>query len=317
MKTKLPMHGFSKFPIVLAMIGVAFGLNAPGLCAQAPAAGGPPPQPLTAEAMKGKTAGEFYKNVKVLKDIPAANLHNSMVYITVALGVGCGYCHALPKFDSDDKREKNVARSMMSMTMALNATVFDGKREVTCYTCHRGASKGAPTPVFPGEKSPTEQTAAEIFPPLALRNITSLDPGMSPSKAPATVVSGPPPASKPMPSAAAPLPAAADVFSKYTQALGGMDAIGKVTSLVEKGTVEMLIPAPPGPPGVPAVPPAMGTAPAELDRKLPGKAIMTVNCLGGRRVSMAPMERSAGRAPARKQALNLNFGGNSVNFLRR
>jgi hypothetical protein len=226
--------------------------------------------------MRGKTAGEFYKNVRVLKDIPAGDLHNAMVYMTVALGVGCGYCHMAGKFDSDDKREKNVARSMMAMTMALNANVFDGKREVTCFTCHRGASKGAPTPVFPGEKSPTEPTAAEIFPPLAVRNITSLDPSMSLSKAPATVASSPPAAPKPMAAASAPLPAVADVFGKYAQALGGMAAIGKVTSLVEKGTVEMLVPAPPEPQGAPPVPPAMGTVPAEIDRKTPGKVVVSV-----------------------------------------
>ena len=220
MKTKLPARGFSGILSILTIAAVALTANLPGLHAQAPAPAGPPPPPLTAAAMKGKTAGDFYKNVKVLKDIPAGNLHNAMEYITVALGVGCGYCHTVGKFDSDDKREKNVARSMMRMTMALNATVFDGKREVTCFTCHRGASKGAPTPVFPGEKSPTEPTAAEIFPPLAVRDITSLDSSMSPSRAPATVVSGPSAAPKPMAAAPAPLPAAADVFSKYAQASG-------------------------------------------------------------------------------------------------
>lgn len=279
MKTKLSVRGFSGILVIQAIIAFALAVNLPEVRAQAPATGAPPP-PLTAAAMKGRTAGDFYKNVKVLKDIPAGDLHNAMEYMTVALGVGCGYCHALPKFESDDKREKNVARSMMAMTMALNASVFDGKLEVTCFTCHRGASKGAPTPVFPGEKSPTEPTAAEIFPPLAMRNITNLDPSMSPSKAPATIVSGPPAAPKPMAASPAPLPAVADVFSKYAQALGGMAAIGKVTSLVEKGTVEMLVPAPPGPPGAPPVPPALGTVPAEIDRKLPGKAVVSVQFPG-------------------------------------
>ncbi|MBZ5699699.1 MAG: c-type cytochrome [Acidobacteriia bacterium] len=280
MKTKLPVRSFSRALVSLAITAIALSLNLPDLRAQAPAAGGPPAPPLTAAAMKGKTAGKFYRNVKVLKDIPAADLHNAMEYINVTLGVGCAYCHTIGKFDSDNKREKNVARSMMRMTMALNASVFDGKREVTCFTCHRGASKGAPTPVFPGEKSPTEPTAAEIVPPLAVRNITKLDPGMSPSKAPATVVSGPAAAPKPMAVAPASLPAVADVFSKYTQALGGTAAIGKVTSLVEKGTVEMLVPPPPGPQGAPPVPPAIGTVPAEIDRKLPGKVVVSAQFPG-------------------------------------
>jgi photosynthetic reaction center cytochrome c subunit len=280
MKTKLPVRGFSGILVILAITAVALSVNLSNLRAQAPAADGPPPPPLTAEAMKGQTAGQFYKNVKVLKDIPATDLHPAMEYITVALGVGCGYCHTMEKFDSDDKKEKNVARGMMAMTMALNANVFDGKREITCFTCHRGASKGAPTPVFPGEKSPAEPTAAEIFPPLAVRNITNIDPSMSPSKAPASVLSGPPAAPKPMAASQASLPAVADVFSKYAQALGGMAAIGKVTSLVERGTVEMLVPPPPRPQGTPPAPRAIGTVPAEIDRKIPGKVVVSVEFPG-------------------------------------
>ena len=279
MNAKLPTRGFSGVFLILLVAGVALGVNLPELRAQAPAAA----PPLTAEAMKGKTAGQFYKNVKVLNDIPAANLHNAMEYITVALGVPCAYCHVVGKFDLDEKREKNVARSMTRMTAALNATVFDDKREVTCFTCHRGASKGAPTPLFPGEKAPSEPTAAEIFPPLEVKKIAKLDPKMSPSKAPTTVASGPAaPAAPPkaLAASAAPLPAAADLFSKYEQALGGAAAIGRVTSLVEKGTVEMLVPAAPGPPGAPTPPAAVGTVPAEVDRRLPGKAVVLITFPG-------------------------------------
>src|SRR5258708_11091927 len=146
----------------------------------------------------------------------ASEIHPAMEYITLALGVGCGYCHSVPKFDVDDKREKHVARSMIAMTLALNATVFDGKREITCYTCHRGAAKGAPTLVFPGEKSPTEQTAAEIFPALAIKNITAIDPSMDPSMAPATVVAAPVPADT-VPFTAPVLPASVQVCTNYMQ----------------------------------------------------------------------------------------------------
>ena len=252
MKTKLTVRGFSGFLAFLAITAVALSVSLPTLRAQAPAASGPPQLPATAANMKGKTAGEFYKNVKALKDVPAAEIHPAMVYITTAMGVGCGYCHVPGKFDSDDRHDKNVARSMIKMTIALNATVFDGKRELTCYTCHRGAAKGAPTLVFPGEKAPTGRTAGEIFPPLAVRNLTTIDSSLSPSKAPATVLSGPP-APRPV-VAPVSFPSADDVFSKYAQALGGEAAIGKVKSLVEKGTVEMLVPAPPQPQGSPRGP---------------------------------------------------------------
>src|SRR6267143_2253360 len=280
MKTTLSESPVRAALVILAVAAICLAWNLPSLNAQAPAPAGPPPPPPTAENMKGKTAAQFYKKIEVLKDIPATEIHPAMEYITLALGVGCPYCHTIGKFDVEDKREKHVARSMIAMTMALNSTVFDNKREITCYTCHRGAAKGAPTLVFPGEKSPTEPTALEIFPPLAERNITNLDASMSPSKAPATVVSGPPAAPKPMAASPAPLPAAAEVFSKYTQALGGMAAIGKVSSMVEKGTVEMMVPAPPGPQGAPPIPPALGTVPAELDRKIPGKAIMSIQFPG-------------------------------------
>ena len=278
MKTKLSARDISGSLVILAIAAVALGVTLPNIQAQAPAPAGPPQLPATAANMKGKTAGEFYKNVKVLKDVPAGDLHPAMEYITTALGVGCGYCHVPGKFDSDDKHEKNVARSMMKMTIALNADVFDDKRELTCYTCHRGAAKGAPTFVFPGETAPTGRTAAEIFPPLAVRDVTTIDSSLSPSKAPATVPSGPPtPRAMAAPAA---LPTADDVFSKYAQALGGDAAVGKVKSLVEKGTVDMLVPAPPTPPGAPPTAPAMGTVPAEIDRKLPGKAVVSVQFPG-------------------------------------
>jgi photosynthetic reaction center cytochrome c subunit len=297
MKETFAVRGFPKILLIPAIAAIALGVNLPNLRAQAPAAGGAPALPATAANMKGKTAGEFYQNVQVLKDIPAPDLHNAMEYITGALGVACAYCHVPGRFESEDKREKHVARNMMRMTMALNATVFDGKREVTCYTCHRGAPIAASTPVFPGEKSPTEPTAAEILPPLAVRNITNLDPGMSPRKAPATVSPAPPAAPKPA-AASAPLPAAADVFSKYTQALGGMAAIGKVTSLVEKGTVEMLVPPPPGTPGGAA---AIGTVPAEIDRKLPGKVVVSVQ-FPGRQPNVEGFDGTISYIGAREEA---------------
>ena len=280
MKTRFSVRRFSGVLVILAMAAICLAWNLPSLNAQAPAPAGPPPPPPTAENMKGKTAAQFYQNIKLLKDIPATEIHPAMEYITLALGVGCPYCHTIGKFDVDDKREKHVARSMIAMTMALNNTVFDGKREITCFTCHRGAPKGAPTLVFPGEKSPAEPTAAEVFPALALRTVSMIESAMSPSKAPATVVSGPPAPPKPTAAPAAPLPAAEEVFSKYTQALGGMASIGKITSLVQKGTVEMLVPAPPAPPGTPPVPPSMGTVPAEMDRKIPGKQVVSIQFPG-------------------------------------
>jgi photosynthetic reaction center cytochrome c subunit len=263
MNKKLCVRDVSGILGILALAIVALGTSAPSLHAQAPAAAPPAPAPLAAD-MKGKTAEQFYKKIDVLKGIPAEEIHPAMEYITTALGVGCGYCHVIGHFDQDDKREKHVARSMMAMTLAMNNTVFDGKREVTCYTCHRGVAKAASTLLLPGDKAPTEPTAMETFPTLAVKSISALETTMSPSKAPATVISGPAPAPKPAAAPAAPLPSVADVFSKYEQALGGEPAMNKITALSFKGTADMLVPPPPGPPGgPPPPPPTMGTVPAE------------------------------------------------------
>jgi photosynthetic reaction center cytochrome c subunit len=274
MNTKKIVRGWMGIVALLAVTIVALGVQPTRLDAQAPAAG-PPALPATTANLAGKTAEQFYKNIDALKGIPAAEVHPAMEYITTAMGVGCGYCHVPGKFDSDDKREKNVARSMMKMTMSLNNTVFDAKREITCYTCHRGAAKAASTLALAGDKIPTEPSGAEIFPPLAVMTFSSLDPNMSPSKAPATVVTGPARPAK----AAEPvmLPSVDDVFNKYEEALGGKAAIAKVNSLVHKGMAEMLVPAPPAPQGAPPPPPpAMGSVPAEFYVKSPKGVISVV-----------------------------------------
>jgi hypothetical protein len=90
-----------------------------------------------------KTAGEAFKNIQVLKDIPAGELMPSMRYVSASLGVGCDYCHETDHFDNDDKPTKQRARNMMKMMFAIDQDNFNGKREVTCYTCHRGVAKAA------------------------------------------------------------------------------------------------------------------------------------------------------------------------------
>ena len=68
------------------------------------------------------------------------------------LGVNCAFCHAeekgshRPDYASDEKPEKEIARSMMRMTLELNKKFFKLKRpaigaptlEITCNTCHNG-----------------------------------------------------------------------------------------------------------------------------------------------------------------------------------
>src|SRR6516162_1870083 len=85
----------------------------------------------------GKTAEQQFKNIQVLKDIPAEQLIPTMQFITASLGVECEFCHVEHQMDKDDKKEKKTARAMMEMQFAIDKANFKGELEVTCYTCHR------------------------------------------------------------------------------------------------------------------------------------------------------------------------------------
>ena len=147
-----------------------------------------------------KTASQQFKNIQVLKDIPADQLIPAMQFITASLGVDCEYCHVEHAFEKDDKQNKKFARHMMEMMTTINNENFEGKRWVTCYTCHRGAAKPVGIPVIADmEKSPEMKEGAAI--------------------------------------SASGNPAADSLLDKYLAAVGGGDALKKITSRVEKGTV--------------------------------------------------------------------------------
>ena len=58
---------------------------------------------------QGKTAEQVYKNIQVLKGIPASQLQGAMSFMADSLGVGCSYCHS-KTFDADDKQTRLLAR---------------------------------------------------------------------------------------------------------------------------------------------------------------------------------------------------------------
>lgn len=95
-----------------------------------------------------QTAGEHFKNVQILKDLPASRFIDTMHYFTASLGVKCEECHVEGHFDSDDKKEKKTAREMIKMVAAIDAQNFKGQSKVQCYTCHRGAEKPLAAPAF-------------------------------------------------------------------------------------------------------------------------------------------------------------------------
>jgi len=92
------------------------------------------------------TAGQRFKDVKLLGDLPASRFLDTMSIFAVSLGRSCDACHAGMDFASDEKDEKTAARHMIEMTNGINDKNFDGRAEVRCYTCHRGAEKPIAAP---------------------------------------------------------------------------------------------------------------------------------------------------------------------------
>ena len=96
------------------------------------------------------------QNLQVLpKDLTLQQVQQTMRSFTAALGVECTHCHVGGMQDraKDDNPKKEVARTMLQMTMALNkdlASVGEpaaaGAMKVTCFTCHRGALKPLTAP---------------------------------------------------------------------------------------------------------------------------------------------------------------------------
>jgi hypothetical protein len=121
MKTRVTLLAFTLG--VLSCVPMAFSQDAPKKAKMDP----------------NKPAGEQYKNVQILKEVPQGQFINAMRSFNTALGVECTFCHAQDR-SSDEKGEKLMARKMLTMTHDINEKFFAGKGEVHCYTCHKGVS---------------------------------------------------------------------------------------------------------------------------------------------------------------------------------
>ena len=107
------------------------------------------------------TSAEQFKNIKVLKDLPADQMIPVMHNISISLGVQCTFCHEVETdaqgrhtgFEKDTKKEKDIARGMISMTQELNAHQRILDKKATCFMCHHGQAEPqvrAPMPPLPG-----------------------------------------------------------------------------------------------------------------------------------------------------------------------
>ena len=97
-----------------------------------------------------KPAGEVFKNVQLMKDIPADRFLRIMdTGYRQSLGVGCDYCHVEDRWEADEKRPKRAAREMILMVRMINKhlgtlqEIDTQDAAVNCTTCHRGYLKPA------------------------------------------------------------------------------------------------------------------------------------------------------------------------------
>ena len=88
-----------------------------------------------------KTIEQTHKDIKVLQGQPDSQLGSIMNYFNAALGVQCNFCHVRENnqmaFDKDHEH-KTIAREMVKMTKEINKNSFNGRNQISCYTCHQG-----------------------------------------------------------------------------------------------------------------------------------------------------------------------------------
>ena len=161
-----------------------------------------PQPPQGPAAAPTKLAEEQFKNAQALKGIPADQVVPSMQFIAASLGVECEYCHVHGAMEKDDKKPKVTARKMIAMMMAINKDNFEDRRDVTCFSCHRGAKDPVGTPIIGDEDAKPDSAEGK----------------KSGEGKPA-------------------LPAVDQLLDKYLAALGGADALQKISTRVQKGTV--------------------------------------------------------------------------------
>jgi photosynthetic reaction center cytochrome c subunit len=153
-------------------------------------------------------ADDVFKNIQVLRGLTVDQFMGTMGFIAAALSMNCSECHKTGSAAeyAEDTPRKQTARKMILMVNSLNKANFGGKREVTCYSCHRSDARPKVTP------SLAEQYGT---PPLDDPNELEI-------------------ADEPNPGA----PSADKVFDRYIQAVGGAQRLASITSFVGKGSYE-------------------------------------------------------------------------------
>jgi photosynthetic reaction center cytochrome c subunit len=156
---------------------------------------------------KPQMADDVFKNIKVLKGLTVDEFMGTMGLFSAALNVCCGDCHvgaggSNPQWDKDPPR-KLVARHMVEVMNKVNKESFGGRQVVTCWTCHRGTTPPATTPAIDAIYSDPVPAYPDVLPQASVGAV---------------------------------VPSIDHVLEKYIQALGGADALAKITSYSGAGT---------------------------------------------------------------------------------
>lgn len=151
-----------------------------------------------------KLAEQVFKNVQVLRGIPVDDFIGTMGVMSAALGFDCSECHynaGTDKVDwAADNPRKVTSRKMVLMVEKINKENFSGRQMVTCWSCHHGRDHPSTTPMM-----------EEVYgaPPTELDDVMMQAPGQ---------------------------PEANVIIDKYIKALGGDQALARITSYAAKGT---------------------------------------------------------------------------------
>ncbi len=105
----------------------------------------------TIAGRENEPAGKVFKNVKLLKDMPAGKFIETMnTDYAKAIGRSCNFCHERDDFASDERKEKATTRIMIAMEDSINNSAaylpqLKNRRgtwpHIECVTCHRGMNE--------------------------------------------------------------------------------------------------------------------------------------------------------------------------------
>jgi hypothetical protein len=154
-----------------------------------------------------QTSDTVFRNVQVLKGIPADEFMDTMGMFSSSLGYDCVSCHSPEIYNNRDgfaiaTPAIQRARGMIGMVNAINRGYFDGQPRVSCFTCHHGQDRPEFVPNL------ALQYGVLVEDPNAIRIIPDRQPVVD------------------------------QVFEKYLQALGGRQRLDSLTSFAASGTYE-------------------------------------------------------------------------------